>query len=352
MTAKKSGYSSYWSVHERSAFMHYAVRLGQDWQGLADAIGSKTGTQVRNYFRANRERLQLDVVMVEFERNRAAGTLPPMTPFQPPLSSSSLLPPASPSAATSTHTPNEDSVVVAALRKEKRGRKRKNDMSRSSAEPSSSHSEAVAVAAKRPAAAGGGAGSVLVPMPSTAPASMANFPTMGVDGGRAVVFARPAPPPPPPPPTSLPPPGAAPLLSRPPQSWAPPPPPRPAASTTLAYHHHHHHQHQHHQQPYLQHAQPMSSSLPPLHNREFGAADSADRLMSGGVAGRAESGTPSTQPTPPPVEGLPRFSSSPAPAHLLHAVQARQYPSMHIASLTSSASSTSGAVAAAAAAVR
>ncbi|KAJ2443261.1 DNA-binding protein snt1 [Coemansia sp. RSA 2424] len=66
MTAKKSGYSSYWSVHERSAFMHYAVRLGQDWQGLADAIGSKTGTQVRNYFRANRERLQLDVIMCSY----------------------------------------------------------------------------------------------------------------------------------------------------------------------------------------------------------------------------------------------------------------------------------------------
>ncbi|KAJ1804874.1 hypothetical protein LPJ56_006635, partial [Coemansia sp. RSA 2599] len=45
MTAKKSGYSSYWSVHERSAFMHYIVRLGQDWLALAEAIGSKTGTQ-------------------------------------------------------------------------------------------------------------------------------------------------------------------------------------------------------------------------------------------------------------------------------------------------------------------
>ncbi|KAJ2485889.1 DNA-binding protein snt1 [Coemansia sp. RSA 2050] len=294
MTAKKSGYSSYWSVHERSAFMHYAVRLGQDWQGLADAIGSKTGTQVRNYFRANRERLRLDGVMAEFERNRAAGTLPPMTPFQP---APSLLP-ASPATA---HTPSDDLV----LRKEKRGRKRKNDLSRSSAEPS--HSEVSAGAAKRP----GVAAQVLVPMPNTAPASMSNFPTMGVDGGRAVVFARPVPPPP---------------MARPSQGWAPP---RPAVGAGTAHYH----------QPYLQHAPPVPNALPPLHGRvdarEYGN-EPADRLL--GVSARAESGTPSTQPTPPPLEGLPRFSSSPAPAQLLAPSQARHYPSMHISSLTSGGS--------------
>ncbi|KAJ2346054.1 DNA-binding protein snt1, partial [Coemansia sp. RSA 2673] len=301
MTAKKSGYSSYWSVHEKSAFAHYVVRLGQDWQALADAIGSKTGTQVRNFFRASRERLNLDDVMSEFERNRAAGTLPPMTPFQP---APSLLP-ASPATA---HTPSDDS----ALRKEKRGRKRKNDISRSSAEPS--HSDITATAAKRPAGAAQGQQSqALAPMPNTAPASMANFPTIGVDGGRAVVFARPVPPPP---------------MARPPQSWAPP---RPVVGTAAAHYH----------QPYLQHSQhAQPSALPPLHAREYGN-DPADRLL--GVTGRAESGTPSTQPTPPPLEGLPRFSSSPAPAQLLAQPQSRHYPSMHISSLTSGSSATRGA---------
>ncbi|KAJ2878691.1 DNA-binding protein snt1, partial [Coemansia aciculifera] len=208
MTAKKSGYSSYWSVHERSAFMHYAVRLGQDWQALADAIGSKTGTQVRNYFRANRERLQLDAVMNEYERNRVAGTLPPMIPFQP---APSLLQPASPvtsaaAAATSATTPGDD----LGLRKEKRGRKRKNDMSRSSAEPAAAaQAEVGGHGAKRPPPHPAVAPPPPLAHPSTAPASMANFPTMGVDGGRAVVFARPAPPQP-----------VAPLLTRPPQNWA------------------------------------------------------------------------------------------------------------------------------------
>ncbi|KAJ2348380.1 DNA-binding protein snt1, partial [Coemansia sp. RSA 2671] len=286
MTAKKSGYSSYWSIHERSAFLHYAARLGQDWQGLADAIGSKTGTQARNFFRANRERLRLDGVMAEYERNRAAGTLPPMTPFQPAPS----LMPASPATA---HGPGDD----LALRKDKRGRKRKNDMSRSSAEPS--QSEVGAGPVKRP----GGVAPALAPMPSTAPASMSNFPTIGVDGGRAVVFARPVPPPP---------------MARPPQGWAPP---RPAAGAGAAHYH----------QPYLQHA---PTALPPLHGRadarEYGN-DSADRVLGGGA--RAESGTPSTQPTPPPLEGLPRFSSSPAPAQA--AAPSRHHPPMHISSLTS-----------------
>ncbi|KAJ1937208.1 DNA-binding protein snt1, partial [Linderina pennispora] len=81
MTAKKSGYSSYWSVHERSAFMHYVARLGPDWAAIAEAIGSKTATQARNYFRTNREKLKLDVVLAEYKRNKAAGTVPPMAPY-------------------------------------------------------------------------------------------------------------------------------------------------------------------------------------------------------------------------------------------------------------------------------
>ncbi|KAJ1850396.1 DNA-binding protein snt1, partial [Coemansia sp. RSA 2703] len=148
LTAKKSGYSSYWSVHERSAFLHYVERLGQDWHQLAEAIGTKTGTQVRNYFRANREKLSLDAVLAEYARNKAAGTLPPMTPFAPPAG----LPPAS--ASTDAGSPG----VMGEERRERRGRKRK--------------AEGV--------------------QPATAPASVASF-AMGVDGGRAVVVPRPWP---------------------------------------------------------------------------------------------------------------------------------------------------------------
>ncbi|KAJ2366479.1 DNA-binding protein snt1, partial [Coemansia sp. RSA 2610] len=169
-TAKKSGYSSYWSVHERSAFMHYVVRLGQNWQKLAEAIGSKTGTQVRNYFRANREKLGLDAVIVEYERNKAAGTLPPMVPFQP----------ASGGGAAGSSGPGVGAGKDEVGKKERRGRKRKNE-----AVPKSPKSEvpgdAVPLAQQS------------VGMPNTAPASITNFPTMGVDGGRAVVYARPPP---------------------------------------------------------------------------------------------------------------------------------------------------------------
>ncbi|KAJ2339173.1 DNA-binding protein snt1, partial [Coemansia sp. RSA 2618] len=203
-TAKKSGYSSYWSVHERSAFMHYVVRLGQNWQRLAEAIGSKTGTQVRNYFRANREKLGLDAVVVEYERNKAAGTLPEMVPFQVASGSTG---PAGAGAA-------KDDVV----KKEKRGRKRKTEVAAKSPRVDVSGDKPLAQAVVLPDMA----------TPSTAPANITNFPTMGVDGGRAVVYARP-------PPAAkdagapmyvrpqLPLPSASQTLPRPPQPWTRPP---------------------------------------------------------------------------------------------------------------------------------
>ncbi|KAJ2831880.1 DNA-binding protein snt1 [Coemansia erecta] len=224
-TAKKSGYSSYWSVHERSAFMHYVVRLGQNWQKLAEAIGSKTGTQVRNYFRANREKLGLDMVVVEYERNKAAGTVPEMTRFE------------------------ASAMVKDEARKEKRGRKRKTEV------------------AKSPVTEMDGSGS--------APANVTNFPTMGVDGGRAVVYARPvakdA--------AFVRPQGLAQGV-RPQQTWARPP--------------------------------PHNMALPP-HNMAIA---------------RDESNTPMSQPTPPPVDGLPRFSSSPAQQ------PGRASSALHISNLT------------------
>ncbi|KAJ2247187.1 DNA-binding protein snt1, partial [Coemansia sp. RSA 454] len=242
-TAKKSGYSSYWSVHERSAFMHYVVRLGQNWQKLAEAIGSKTGTQVRNYFRANREKLGLDMVVVEYERNKAAGTVPEMTRFE------------------------ASAMVKDEARKEKRGRKRKTEV------------------AKSPVTEMDGSGS--------APANVTNFPTMGVDGGRAVVYARPvakdA--------AFVRPQGLAQGV-RPQQTWARPPP---------------------HNMALPPHNMASAHSISPAHNMAYPAqhryslppvsVDAEPRL---GSIARDESNTPMSQPTPPPVDGLPRFSSSPA----------------------------------------
>ncbi|KAJ2235342.1 DNA-binding protein snt1 [Coemansia sp. RSA 1722] len=263
MTAKKSGYSSYWSVHERSAFMHYVVRLGQDWLALAEAIGSKTGTQVRNYFRANREKLGLDSVIVEYQRNRMAGTLPKMTPFQPPVS----LPVVSGSSVVS----REDMGI---MRKERRGRKRKTEMPRSATTEQSGGLESLPLVR-----------TVVEQQPNTAPASMASFPTMGVDGGRAVVYSRP--------PT-----GVRPMVS----ARPPPPPPPP--------------------QQIWQHDHQVARK---------------EGVREGSAVARAESDTVSSQPTPPPVDGLPRFSSSPAPSMVYHnnrPAATPAYGALHISNLT------------------
>ncbi|KAJ2119053.1 DNA-binding protein snt1 [Coemansia sp. RSA 720] len=262
-TAKKSGYSSYWSVHERSAFMHYVVRLGQNWQKLAEAIGSKTGTQVRNYFRANREKLGLDLVVIEYERNKAAGTVPEMVQFQ------------------------AGSMAKDEVKKEKRGRKRKTEV------------------AKSPVAGSSGSGMV----PSTAPANVTNFPTMGVDGGRAVVYARP-----PKDAVFVRPQGPAQGV-RPQQTWARPPPHNMALPSHNISAHSLPPQNMAHNMPYPgQHRY----SLPPVSNIE-----AEPRI---GSVARDESNTPMSQPTPPPVDGLPRFSSSPAPAQPSSA--------LHISNLT------------------
>ncbi|KAJ2611259.1 DNA-binding protein snt1 [Coemansia sp. RSA 1365] len=200
---RKNACSSYWSVHERAAFLHFISRVGPSWPGLAAALGTKTATQVRNYFRANREKLELDAAVAEYERNYAAGTLPPVTPFSP---------------QQQQQQPRDDT------RRERRGRKRKSEAVES---PGST--------------------------PNTAPASLTSFPTMGVDGGRAVVFTR------------------------------PPQPPK---------------------------------TLPVV------AVRSAMREASIG------SSTPASQPTPSPVRGLPRLSSSPS---------ASRPSALRISSLTSAA---------------
>ncbi|KAJ2885137.1 DNA-binding protein snt1, partial [Coemansia asiatica] len=327
MTAKKSGYSSYWSVHERSAFMHYIVRLGQDWLALAEAIGSKTGTQVRNYFRANREKLGLDAVIVEYQRNRLAGTVPPMTPFQPPPSLQQHVLSAS---GVGPGMSKEEGLLVP--RKERRGRKRKNEIPKSALEQSGNNSiEAAPLAVRGDLVADG----VLQPQaPNTAPATMASFPTMGIDGGRAVIFSRP--------PTTtsatvdtnvrpLQPPVVA---GMPPRTRPPP--------TVL--------QKQQQQQQQQQHVWPHQHQH--LSHQEL--ARRSEGIREGSVA-RAESDTMSSQPTPPPVEGLPRFSSSPAPSmvysyqqqqQMQYQAQSRPVPppasfsALHISNLTNSTSPT------------
>ncbi|KAJ2668272.1 DNA-binding protein snt1 [Coemansia sp. RSA 1085] len=317
-TAKKSGYSSYWSVHERSAFMHYVVRLGQNWQRLAEAIGSKTGTQVRNYFRANREKLGLDAVIAEYERNRAAGTLPPMVPFQPPVPSASTA--SSANAAGGTAAKDDGGV-----RKEKRGRKRKTDLA----------AAAAAVAAKSPRAEtiehdgvplaqGAGASSAIIS--GSVPANMANFPTMGIDGGRAVVYTRP----PPPPATAV---QQRAQQSHGQQMWAQQP--QSSARHSLP-------------PPYAGQAQqrpPSASYQYPLPQMP-GNAEIADQQQRIGSVARDDSNTPLSQPTPPPVEGLPRFSSSPAPPAVAvsqqqPAVHRGSLSALHISNLTESSGSNS-----------
>ncbi|KAJ2687399.1 DNA-binding protein snt1, partial [Coemansia sp. RSA 1285] len=317
LTAKKSGYSSYWSVHERSAFMHFVVRLGPDWSTLAEAIGSKTGTQVRNYFRANREKLALDAVIAEYEKNKIGGTLPPMTPFQP-VSAASVSCHSGQSAATGAVTGSAATTPLAddvAGKKEKRGRKRKNDrlespgalstlpqgplsastsglgMSSDSIPLSQINRENMASVAISPNSAATGKMAAHLSQtpsaPNTAPATMTSFPTIGIDGGRAVVYTR--------------------VLA-------------PAGDNA---------QQQQLQQPHQ--TQPSSFVQSRIAGRVVdNAAVRGMSLESGerqGSIARAESDTMSSQATPPPVEGLPRLSSSPAPG----------YGALHISNLMTAA---------------
>ncbi|KAJ2528288.1 hypothetical protein EV175_007469, partial [Coemansia sp. RSA 1933] len=170
---------------------------------------------VRNYFRANREKLGLDSVVAEFEKNKAAGTVPPLTPFQP-VSAVSVSSQSPASGVMSGSVMGGDEGV----KKEKRGRKRKNErigaespgvlsvlasgassagMVSSDSIPLSqlnrSGSMAEAVISPGSAVSGkalaGNDASQPPSTPNTAPATMTNFPTIGIDGGRAVVYRRP-----------------------------------------------------------------------------------------------------------------------------------------------------------------
>ncbi|KAG2173193.1 hypothetical protein INT43_004567 [Umbelopsis isabellina] len=82
---KRPAYSSYWSVSEKSDFVRYLEMYGRDWERLADAMKSKTATQVRNFFQNNLEKMQLDKVIMRFDRRQqqqpAGAKQPPMHPM-------------------------------------------------------------------------------------------------------------------------------------------------------------------------------------------------------------------------------------------------------------------------------
>lgn len=82
-TAKRPAYSSYWSVSERGDFVRYLEQYGRDWKKVAEALGSKTATQVRNFYMNNNEKMQLDEVIQRHQlaqqRERPPGLPYPST---------------------------------------------------------------------------------------------------------------------------------------------------------------------------------------------------------------------------------------------------------------------------------
>lgn len=68
-TSKRPAYSSYWSVAERTDFLRYLEKYGCDWEKVANALTSKTPTQVRNFFMNNNEKMQLDSIVKRYEEN-------------------------------------------------------------------------------------------------------------------------------------------------------------------------------------------------------------------------------------------------------------------------------------------
>jgi hypothetical protein len=67
---KRPAYSSYWSVSEKADFIRYLEMFGRDWDRLADSMKSKTATQVRNFFQNNLEKMQLDKVIMRYDRRQ------------------------------------------------------------------------------------------------------------------------------------------------------------------------------------------------------------------------------------------------------------------------------------------
>ncbi|PVV03636.1 hypothetical protein BB560_001865 [Smittium megazygosporum] len=73
---KKLSYSSYWSVQERNNFVSLLSALGTNWGEISNALGTKTTTQVRNFYKSQKEKLGLEDVVKEYEKNIAMGVVP------------------------------------------------------------------------------------------------------------------------------------------------------------------------------------------------------------------------------------------------------------------------------------
>ncbi|BFZ61047.1 DNA-binding protein snt1 [Saitoella coloradoensis] len=63
--------SSYWSVQEMSDFNALLVRYGKDWYAIADALGTKTATQVKNHYLKNADRFDTLVAMNPLSKGSA-----------------------------------------------------------------------------------------------------------------------------------------------------------------------------------------------------------------------------------------------------------------------------------------
>ncbi|OMH84203.1 Nuclear receptor corepressor 1 [Zancudomyces culisetae] len=66
---KKPIFSSYWSVQERATFLSLLPTMGDNWQQLSSALGTKTPIQVRNYYRSHRQKLGLDSILLEYQNS-------------------------------------------------------------------------------------------------------------------------------------------------------------------------------------------------------------------------------------------------------------------------------------------
>ncbi|GAO46331.1 hypothetical protein G7K_0563-t1 [Saitoella complicata NRRL Y-17804] len=64
--------SSYWSVQEMSDFNALLVRYGKDWYAIADALGTKTATQVKNHYLKNADRFDTLVAMNPLSKGSAS----------------------------------------------------------------------------------------------------------------------------------------------------------------------------------------------------------------------------------------------------------------------------------------
>ncbi|KAL1920187.1 uncharacterized protein VTP21DRAFT_1333 [Calcarisporiella thermophila] len=89
---RRQTFSSYWSMAEKQEFLRAIKLYGKDWEEVSNAIGSKTATQVRNYFQNNGDKLGLGKIVEEFESRRLRETEKAEPPAENPNSKKSQPP--------------------------------------------------------------------------------------------------------------------------------------------------------------------------------------------------------------------------------------------------------------------